>query len=455
MRLGHLVLVLHSHIPYVRRAGAWPFGEEVLFEAMAETYLPLLDLLYDLLAAGIHPKVTIGLTPILVEQLGDAGILGRFEQYLTEKRRAAGHDRARFAFQHAAELERLAAWYEDWYGRSLDGFRNRYCRELPAAFRALQDAGAIEVLTSAATHAYLPLLERRSALYAQLATGVASYRRVFGRPPRGVWLPECGYRPGVERLVGQNGLDYFFTDGHVLGGTGPDQAIVGPYPGVVAPRFVATAQPRPAVSGRSVFEPYWVGRSRVAVFAREQATGRQVWSATEGYPGDFAYREFHKRDDVSGLQYWRISDGAGDLAAKRPYQPAAAAARAAEHAAHFVGLLEHRLAAARRNGDVPPVLVAAYDTELFGHWWFEGITWLGLVLRQLAEQDRIEPLTATEALAASPPTEPIDLPESSWGAGGGHATWLNEETAWLWPQVHEVERRLEALVERYPEPPGG
>ncbi|MBI3976841.1 MAG: 1,4-alpha-glucan branching protein, partial [Chloroflexi bacterium] len=386
MAAGSFTFVLHSHIPYVRNAGSWPFGEDILHEAIAETYLPLLNALHDLKAEGIEPRLTIGLTPILVEQIGDRDVLDHFEVYLDEKASAARRDEERFEREGDETFAGLARFYADYYGGIHQSLRHRYDRDVVGGFRRLQDAGNLDIITSAATHAYLPLLERDSSIYGQLKTGVESYRRAFGRAPHGVWLPECAYRPaywkedgrpyykpGIEELLAGFNLRYFFTDTHVLeGGRLVGIAVgdaVGPY-GLVRRRFVQRPEPQPAPTERTTLRPYYVQSTQVAVFGRDAPTGLQVWSAAHGYPGDFGYREFHRRDPESGLQYWRVTDASGDLGRKEPWNPERAYGQVAAHADHFVGLVARRLQEYAADHPTPGVVVSAYDTELFGHWWF-------------------------------------------------------------------------------------
>jgi 1,4-alpha-glucan branching enzyme len=197
-----------------------------------------------------------------------------------------------------------------------------------------------------------------------------------------------------------------------------------------------------------------VESSDVAVYGREAKTGLQVWSAAYGYPGDFAYREFHRKDNHSGLQYWRITGVGIGLGDKDYYDPVIARGRGTDHANHFVSLVENLVADYRRDHDTPGIIVSTYDTELFGHWWFEGIDWLKDVLRLLEKSKTVGLANARGYLADYPPDEMISLPESSWGLGGGHWTWENPETEWMWPIIHQAEMRMERIVEEHPRASG-
>jgi 1,4-alpha-glucan branching enzyme len=451
----------------------WPHGEEWVHEAIAETYVPLLDALHDLENEGVAFHLTIGITPILAEQLADPLIIDHFVHFAAERAAWAGKDVSRFEEMGDTTMRDLARFYHHWYARTLTSFQDRYNRDILGAFRRLQDAGLVEVATSAATHGYLPLLSRDSSIYGQLRTGVDAYRRHFGRDPKSVWLPECAYRPaileeengeqihrpGLESFVDSVGLELFFSETHTVEGGRPvgkaAGEAIGPY-GMVPRRYSVNLSPEEQREPGTTYQPYWVGDApgQVAVLGRNNRTGQQVWSGTFGYPGDFFYREFHRKDGVSGMQYWRIGGPGVDLGNKPPYEPERAAERVQDHAQHFVSLVAELLRDYHRESGKFGVISAAYDTELFGHWWFEGIDWLKNVLRGLAARPEVELTTASSIIEEHQPERVLVLPESSWGAGGGHFTWMNVDTQWMWPQIHAAERRMEELVRSYPEASG-
>jgi 1,4-alpha-glucan branching enzyme len=449
----------------------WPHGEEWVHEAIAETYVPLLNALYDLRDEGVPFRLTIGITPVLAEQLADPLIIDHFVAYAAERAAKAAQDVDRFDQAGDETFRDLARFYHHWYARVLTSFQDRFHRDLLGSFRVLQDEDLIEVATSAATHGYLPLLARDSSIHGQLHTGVETYRRHFGRSPQAVWLPECAYRPaiieedgehvirrpGLETFLAEEGLLVFFSETHTVEGGRPVGVAVpgtiGPY-GMVARRYASSVTPpepgRQLAPGTSL-RPYWVGDApgQVAVLARHERTGQQVWSAAFGYPGDFVYREFHRKDAESGMQYWRVTGSGVDLGSKEPYDPNRAADQVRSHAGHYVHLVEEQLREFHeRTGDFGSI-TASYDTELFGHWWFEGVDWLKAVLRGLAARPAVELSTASQIIEVHPPHEVLSLPESSWGAGGGHFTWLNDDTEWMWPLIHTAEQQMENLAERF------
>ncbi len=509
--IGAFTFVLHSHLPYARLAGRWPHGEEWIHEAASETYIPLLQTLYDLKEEGIPYHLTLGITPILAEQLSDPDILDHFDEYLDEKIKAAQKDIAYFEAAEEIEVVReedpladeadphvpiappqqtveaenirtenphlryLAEWYKDWFEQIKHAFDVRFNRDIIGAFRRLQDEGHIEITTSAATHGYLPLLSRDSSIRAQLHTGISSYERMFGRKPTGIWLPECAYRPayirgngevrpGLERLLSEYGLKVFFSETHTITGGQPVGVAagdaIGPY-GAIKRRYVIPAAKTAPASSATTYQAYYVAdttagvgaeqHSGVAVIGRNNRSGMQVWSASTGYPGDPDYREFHKKAGTSGLQYWRVTGNQVELGDKDFYHPDWAAYKVEQHAEHFAHLVGDLLREYHQQTGQFGLVSSNYDTELFGHWWFEGVSWLGKVLRHLAQNPDIEMTTASTYIADYPPQEVLSIPEGSWGTGGTHFTWDNPETHWMWQPIHEAEARMEILVAQHPQ----
>lgn len=472
-KLGAFTFVLHSHLPYARLAGMWPHGEEWVHEGLAETYLPLLSALDDLTREGVDWHLTLGITPILAAQLGDPLIADHFIAYMSDRVTWADEDISRFRAEGADDLAHLAEHERDWHAATLATFRDRFGGDILGAFRTMQEAGNLEIATSAATHGFLPLLSRDSSIHGQLHTGAKASAAMFGTAPKAVWLPECAYRPavtstadgvtvrrpGIERFVAEEGLEVFFSETHTVeGGHQSGKAsgkMLGPY-GTAHPLPVTPLGEHEREARGSTFHPYWVGDApgQVAVLARNPRTGQQVWSASFGYPGEFAYREFHKKDAVSGMRYWRIGGRELDMGDKPLYDPARAAEQARNHAAHFTHLVEDELGRHHAYTGEFGVISAAYDTELFGHWWFEGVDWLKEVLRRLATSDTVELTTASRIVEQHPPDRVLKLEESSWGNNGDFSTWSNPEVDWMWPLIHQAESRMEGLVARHPNASG-
>lgn len=462
-KIGAFTFVLHSHLPYARQAGRWPHGEEWLHEAAAETYIPLLDALYRLLEQGVRARLTLSLTPVLLEQLADEDVRLNFLTYLDGKIAAAEGDVPRYEAEGQPHFAYLAGFYRDWYMGIRRSFTDRYEGNLVPAFRRLQDAGMIEVITCAATHGYLPLLGRDESINLQLRTAVESYKRHMGRAPRAIWLPECAYRPayladddrerpGLETFLARLDLGLFFAETHMIEGGRPVGVAageaIGPYGAITRRYLVPFTEVEPSEQATTLL-PYYVGSPEVAVIGRENRTGLQVWSAEWGYPGEYDYREFHKKDGISGMQYWRVTGARVDLADKDAYHPDWAAFKVQQHADHFTYLLSRILGEFHAQSGKFGIVSANYDTELFGHWWFEGVDWIEAVLRRLATSEVVELTTASAYVEAHPPETALYLPEGSWGAGGTHFVWDNADTHWMWPIIHDAERRMLEVVKTY------
>ncbi len=452
---GAFSFVLHSHLPYARMAGRWPHGEEWIHEAAADTYLPLLSALHDLAGEGVPYRLTIGITPVLAEQLADPDVLRNLDDYIDDLRQRAERDIARFERDGDGQRAAVAIFHRDRFNWLLDQFRNRFGRDIIGGFCWLQDNGYVELATSAATHGYLPLFERDSAIQGQVATGVRTHKRHFGQAPKAFWLPECAYRPasdgrsGIERFLADNGVTTFFVETHtILGGDPVGKAAgdaVGRY-GEIAERYTIPRGESTPLAERTTFMPYYVHEPKVAAIGRNYATGRQVWSGDHGYPGDFWYREFHRKDGESGLHYWRVSGPRVDLGEKSLYHPGQAFDRVHEHAAHFVSLAEQQVQEYAASSGKYGIVSAAYDTELFGHWWFEGVSWLQEVLRRLAASDTVALTGAAQFVREHPPEDVVELPEGSWGQQGTHFVWMNADTQWMWPLINNAQRRIEAIA---------
>jgi 1,4-alpha-glucan branching enzyme len=470
---GAFTFVLHSHLPYARQAGMWPHGEEWVHEAIAETYVPLWSALHDLADEGFDFKITVSVTPILAEQLADPLIVEHYITYAEERAAWAAADISRFEEAGEDELKALAIYFHHWYSRNLTEFRDRFNRDLLGALKDLQDRGYVEISTSAATHGYLPLLSRDSSIYGQIQTGVDAYAQHFGRAPKAIWLPECAYRPayiddadgtevrrpGLESFRAAQGIRVFFTETHTVEGGQPVGKAAGEAMGVygaVSRRYSVDTRAKEQMEPGTTYRSYWVGDApgEVAVLGRNNRTGQQVWSGAFGYPGDAWYREFHRKDGVSGMQYWRVGGPNVDLGKKPPYDPERAKSRVLDHARHFVGLVDELVQSYHEATGEYGIIASNYDTELFGHWWFEGVDWLREVLRGLAKLDSVDLTTASRFVDEHEPENVMNLPESSWGMGGNHFTWMNVDTEWMWKPIHASESRMEMLVDQYPDADG-
>lgn len=424
MGVGDLVLVLHGHLPYVLHHGEWPHGEDWLYEAAAESYLPLLQSIGHCNLYGRPPKIVVGLTPVLLEQLSHPHFQEGFRRWLAEQGAQAERDRRTFEASgepHGAWLaSRWAAWFE-----ALRGQFDEIGGDIPQAFAARHGDGSLELLSSAATHGYLPLLYEDRSVRAQIRAGLASSRRILGFTPSGVWLPECAYRPegpwrppngwdgrwrpGIEQILAEEGVTHTFVETHLVGDW-------------------------------RMHEPYRLAGG-VSVFARDRQVCEQVWSGDLGYPADGVYLEFHKRNGPRrGLRYWKVTGRHTGLGDKHWYYPDDVPGKVFEHVAHFRHLVRERLWRYRANTGQRGVVVATFDLELFGHWWFEGAAFLrDLVLSCHADPD-IDLATARDVLAERPPAHAIAMPEGSWGDKGDHRVWANDRVRWMWDVIYRCER---------------
>lgn len=463
---GSFVLMLHSHLPFYRKAGMWPFGEENLYDCMVETYIPLLNALNELREEGVKAKITVGLTPILTEQLADEHLQEGFIKFVKGRIEVIDEDVERYPdpkVPHSEHLGFLSGYYKHFYTKTLTDFTDKYNKNLVQAFKALQDEGCIEITTSGATHGFLPLLGTDESIQAQIKTGVESYKKHFGRAPKGIWLPECAYRPAqeqtdpetgkpvlrpaIEAFLYEHGIKHFFTEYHAIeGSTTTDiRRDFGIYRDI---QYIPLANR--GETGLTTHEAYWLKDYPVAVIGRNNRASFQVWSAAHGYPGDGLYREFHRKDANSGMKYWRLTSKDAELGDKMLYDPALAQNQTKMHADHFVSLVYDILKEQYTKTGEPNLVMVSFDTELYGHWWFEGVTWLKHVIKMLHECEGVDVETSSEYLEHYPPQQAIELPESTWGQGGHYWVWHNQHTSWMWPVIHQCETRMRKLVQEHP-----
>ena len=471
---AYVTFTLHSHLPYVVNHGTWPHGLEWLHEAAAETYLPLLRVVGELEAQGIFLRANVNLSPILLEQLAHPVFKAEFPKYVQRKIDSARVDQQTFVQEGERHLAEVAEFWLQFFQRALDDFKE-LGGDIIGRFRQFNDSGAIEVITCAATHGYAPLLGFDSCIRAQIATGVATHKKYFGKQPRGIWLPECGYRPagswnfpvpfagqstvetkpfyrdGVEQFLAENGIEYFFVDTHLV----ETSAVFTPYEmmagGVVPSRIPIASEIEGNQPHPSLYEPYYAdtlnGTPKVSFFPRDPKTGIQVWSGDMGYPGDPCYLDFHKKRWPGGHRYWQVTDSKADLGAKTAYYPQEAKNRTKTHAAHFVHLTRQALNGVTRDNGAPPILTAPFDAELFGHWWFEGPEWLRQVAIEYARpESQIKLISCGDYLSKHRPSGALAIAEGSWGKNGTNEVWLNPENNWTWTHIYPAEKTVRQMA---------
>ena len=449
-RRGCFSFVLHAHQPLVLHHGTWPHGLEWLLEAAAETYLPLLRTIRRLSSDGISFCANVSLSPVLLEQLAHPDFRVELPQYLQRKISSAAEDAAFFEQAGEHHLLYLARHWERTFREALSELEAMN-GNLLEGFRAAEQSGSINLMTSAATHGYLPLLGTEGSLSGQFQTAVRAHKRHFGTAPKGVWLPECGYRPagtwqpavqpsgasqpasverpGIESALEASSLRFTVVDSHLVNDA----------------ELISSAARGSEDNPPSLYRPYHIDNSAVAVFARDPRSAFQVWSARFGYPGDFAYLDFHKKRWPGGHRYWRVTGADLGMDAKQHYYPEAAEERTRAHADHFAGLIADTLLAQANVDGAPPMLCAPFDLELFGHWWHEGVLFLENVARALANGHHgVRSMTCDAYLQQYGTAGCIRMHEGSWGSGGDNSVWLNSETEWLLSQMYAAEFSVKA-----------
>lgn len=438
MNKGYLSIVLHAHLPYVHHPEYDSFFEENwLFEAITESYIPLIAMLDRLQRDNIPCRLTLSLSPTLITMLQDDLLQSRYLRHMTRLIELAGKEVVRT--EGEPELNKLARHYHSEFLQALHCYQNHYQGDLLAAFEKHHLTGRLELITTAATHGFLPLLNvSEAAVLNQIKIGLETFEERFGFLPKGFWLPECGFYAGLEALLKEAGVEYFFVDSH------------GIMDATDAPKY-------------GVYAPLDCGNG-VMAFGRDPTCSHQVWSAEEGYPGDADYREYYR--DIgfdlpldyigpyildgttrvnTGIKYHRVTGRAAQV--KALYQPEKALDKAREHAWDFFEKRCQQIQALSAAMDKPPIIVAPYDAELFGHWWFEGPFWLEQVLRLAAAGDSlVETVSCADYLQRQPLQQQALPAASTWGDQGYSDYWLNESNDWIYPLLHTAGSEMEKLA---------
>ena len=443
MSIGYLAFVLHAHLPFVRHPESdYVLEEEWLYEAIIETYVPLLTVFEGLKRDGIDFKITMSLTPPLVSMLRDPLLQERFDQHL-----ATLQDLAEKEIDHNVQDGHLR-YLSEYYATEFNKVRQTWERhqgDLVGAFKQFQDTNNLEIITCGATHGYFPLMKMHpQAVWAQIQVACEHYEEHFGRSPAGMWLPECAYYDGVERLIADAGIRYFLTDAH----------------------GVLYARPRPRFGS---YAPIYT-ETGVAVFGRDHESSQQVWSSEVGYPGAPEYREFYRdlgwdaeyeyikpyvmpngQRKNTGIKYHKITGRGLGLSDKGLYDPHWAKEKAAEHAGNFMLNRQHQVQHLHEIMQRPPIIVSPYDAELFGHWWYEGPWFIDYLCRKTwFDQSTYELIHLADYLKRHPTQQVCRPAQSSWGYKGFHEYWLNETNAWIYPHLHKATERMITLSTQEP-----
>ncbi len=414
MNKGGLALVLHAHLPFVRSAESGSLEEDWFFQALLECYLPLLDILEKAAASKKQkPKITIGISPTLLSLLQDPDLKKRFPNWLEIRLDLLKKVPDQFKNPAIDLRNNFLDQYRQWEKSKGD---------LIKRFADLQKAEVVDLLTCAATHGYLPLLrEHPETVRGQLNTAVKEHTRIFGLPPLGIWLPECAYYEGLDHLMIKAGLRYAVLDGHGL----------------------LHASPRPRYG---LYAPICT-KNGVAFFGRDSDSTLPVWSARDGYPGESSYREFHRdlgwdlqEDELNklgikgtrplGIKLHRVTDQRLPLEAKAIYDPAIAKSLVKKHAKKYLSERHIQLKRIEATINSQALLVAPFDAELFGHWWFEGPAFIRELFKQ-ASSEQVEFTHLKDILNSNSKLQLCNPCPSSWGQGGYHEYWLNDTNAWI------------------------
>jgi len=422
--VGAFSLVLHTHLPYVRRNGVWPSGEEFFHQAALESYLPLLSVLQTLADEGLSDALTLGLSPMIAHQMEDAHMLRELEWFLGQYELRTLRQTTNYEGVFRHEFRDLAAHYARFaraQGDRLDSLTNG---GIATAFEALARRGAIEVIGGPATHPYLPLVREPALARAQVELGAVEHARLFGRRPAGMWLPECAYSPeaGIEGLLDDAGVGHVVVDG---------------------PTMLRSAGPG------STFAPRRIRDSSVVACARNLDVTYRVWSPTGGYPTGKWYRDFFHYDIEVGFKNWRVTSIRKPVSQKRPYEPARAEAAARADAEDFAALIARTLEDHERESGTEGHVVAAYDTELFGHWWYEGPVFLEHLYRTLRGTPEVRTRSLRGALELLPEPLPVALVAGSWGFRKDDRSWVAVETDEMWQSLGEVEADTIRFLDKF------
>jgi 1,4-alpha-glucan branching enzyme len=389
---GLFTLVLHTHLPWLAHHGRWPVGEEWLYQSWSAAYLPLMRVLRTLAAEDRSHLITLGMTPVVTAQLDDPYCLTGMHHWLANwqlRALEATTLRSREGLREFGIREHAEA------AAAIEDFATRWRHGASPLLRELIDADTIELLGGPLAHPFQPLLNPRLREFA-LREGLADAEARFAHTPRGIWAPECAYAPGMETGYAAAGVGHFMVDGPSLHGD--------------------TALGRP------------VGDSDVIAFGRDLQVSYRVWSPKSGYPGHAAYRDFHTYDHTTGLKPARVTGRNVASDDKAPYDPQRADRAIGDHVADFVAVVRRRLLHESERIGRPAHVVAAFDTELFGHWWYEGPVWLERVLRALPEAG-VRVGTLADAKADGFVGAPVELPPSSWGSGKDWQVWNGEQVS--------------------------
>lgn len=437
---GYVSFVLHAHLPFIHHPESNDYLEESwLYEAISETYIPLLRNFKKLVDEGVNFRITMSMTPPLLSMLDNKLLQQKYINYLENLIELSEKEIRRTTFNE--KMNNLSKYYYDRYSDDLRLFRDEFNCDLISQFKHFQDIGVLEIITCGATHGYFPILYvNEKTVRAQIAVGVQTYERYFGKKPRGIWLPECGYVPEADKYLREFGVDYAIVESHGVLYANPT-----PIYGTLAPI---------------------VSPQGFTVFGRDMESSRQVWSSINGYPGDYNYRDFYR--DIgyeadydyikpyiahngvrvhTGIKYHRIT---GDTDNKDIYDIQWAKDSAERQAGHFLNSRTEQIENASHYMNKPPIVLCPYDAELYGHWWYEGPYWLYILFKKIYyDECNFELITPSEYMDKYPEIQQCQPCRSSWGANGYSEVWLNPSNDYAHKHLHTAGDRMCELAYKF------
>ena len=437
---GYVSFVLHAHLPFIHHPESNDYLEESwLYEAISETYIPLLKNFKKLVDEGVNFRITMSMTPPLLSMLDNKLLQQKYINYLENLIELSEKEIKRTTFNK--KMNNLSKYYYERYSEDLRLFRDEFKCDLISQFKHFQDIGVLEIITCGATHGYFPILYvNEKTVRAQIAVGVQTYERYFGKKPRGIWLPECGYVPEADKYLREFGVDYAIVESHGVLYANPT-----PVYGTLAPI---------------------VSPQGFTVFGRDMESSRQVWSSINGYPGDYNYRDFYR--DIgyeadydyikpyiahngvrvhTGIKYHRIT---GDTDNKDIYDIQWAKDSAERQAGHFLNSRTEQIENASHYMNKPPIVLCPYDAELYGHWWYEGPYWLYILFKKIYyDECNFELITPSEYMDRYPEIQQCQPCRSSWGANGYSEVWLNPSNDYAHKHLHTAGDRMCELAYKF------
>ena len=437
---GYVSFVLHAHLPFIHHPESNDYLEESwLYEAISETYIPLLKNFKKLVDEGVNFRITMSMTPPLLSMLDNKLLQQKYINYLENLIELSEKEIKRTAFNE--KMNNLSKYYYERYSEDLRLFRDEFKCDLISQFKHFQDIGVLEIITCGATHGYFPILYvNEKTVRAQIAVGVHTYERYFGKKPRGIWLPECGYVPEADKYLREFGVDYAFVESHGVLYANPT-----PVYGTLAPI---------------------VSPQGFTVFGRDMESSRQVWSSINGYPGDYNYRDFYR--DIgyeadydyikpyiahngvrvhTGIKYHRIT---GDTDNKDIYDIQWAKDSAERQAGHFLNSRTEQIENASHYMNKPPIVLCPYDAELYGHWWYEGPYWLYILFKKIYyDECNFELITPSDYMDKFPDNQQCEPCRSSCGANGYSEVRLIPSNDYAHKHLHTAGDRMCELAYKF------